>query len=181
MEKGLDMKLTRFDYGKTPLRATNIKGEAWFVAADLCQTLGLTNTTATVARLDPDEKGVNTIYTPGGTQKVLMVSESGLYHLVFTSRKAEAKTFRRWVTMDVLPAIRKTGAYSVGQQELPLKGLNTTKPPEKRKMKPIEEVDHGAMVEGMVPLFSWVVARVDNLEKAMGVKFTRDVTEFLYD
>lgn len=62
--------------------------------------------------MDDDEKGVNTIDTPGGKQEISIVSESGLYALIFKSRRPEAKKFRRWVTSEVLPAIRKTGSYS---------------------------------------------------------------------
>lgn len=64
-------------------------------------------------RLDDDEKGVNSIHTPGGTQEMTTVNELGLYALVLGSRKAEAKRFKRWVTHEVLPAIRKTGSYAV--------------------------------------------------------------------
>ena len=64
-----------------------------------------------VERLDDDEKGVSSIYTPGGTQEMSIVSESGLYSLVLGSRKPEAKAFKRWITHDVIPSIRKTGGY----------------------------------------------------------------------
>ena len=63
--------------------------------------------------LEDDEKGVQNVDTPGGSQKVCIINESGLYHAVITSRKAEAKKFRKWVTSEVLPSIRKTGSYTV--------------------------------------------------------------------
>ena len=84
-------------------------GEPWFVAADVCSVLEHTNARMAVGRLDDDEKGVTNVDTPGGDQASLIVNESGLYNLIFTSRKPQAKAFRRWVTAEVLPAIRRTG------------------------------------------------------------------------
>jgi prophage antirepressor-like protein len=87
-------------------------GEPWFVAKDVCDILDIKNSRDVVAKtLDDDEKGVDTIYTPGGNQEMSIVSESGLYNLIFQSRKPVARLFRRWVTHEVLPAIRKTGRY----------------------------------------------------------------------
>ena len=77
--------------------------------------LGLSNPRDTTRKvLDGDEKDVATIYTPGGQQKVTIISEPGLYKLIGKSRKPEAKAFNRWVCHDVLPAIRKTGGYIHG-------------------------------------------------------------------
>ena len=86
--------------------------EPWFVAKDVCDCLELTNTAQTISYLDDDEKGVTTNYTPGGKQEMSMISEAGLYSLILRSRKPEAKAFKRWVTHDILPSIRKTGSYS---------------------------------------------------------------------
>ena len=86
-------------------------GEPLFVAADLLTTLGLDR--KALERLDEDEKGVSSIHTPGGQQDMNVVSESGLFNLVLGSRKPEAKRFKRWVTHEVLPSIRKTGGYAV--------------------------------------------------------------------
>jgi prophage antirepressor-like protein len=86
-------------------------GEPWFVARDVCAVLGVKNTSQAVASLDPDERGICNTYTPSGPQEMLIISESGLYQLVFTSRKPEAKEFTRWVKREVLPAIAKHGAY----------------------------------------------------------------------
>lgn len=87
-------------------------GEPWFVAKDVCEALALSNTGQAIAGLDEDEKGSIIINdgTPGNPSKAI-VSEPGLYSLVMKSRKPEAKAFKRWVTHDVLPAIRRTGAY----------------------------------------------------------------------
>lgn len=90
-------------------------GEAWFVLKDVCEVLHLGTTAKVAERLDDDEKGMNQIHTPGGTQNVTVVNESGLYHVILRSDKPEAAPFRRWVTNDVLPAIRKTGSYNAPQ------------------------------------------------------------------
>jgi prophage antirepressor-like protein len=86
--------------------------EPWFVAADVCAALDLPETHKAIARLDDDEKGRNSIPTPGGHQEMSVVNESGLYNLVLGSRKPEAKRFKRWVTHEVLPSIRKTGSFA---------------------------------------------------------------------
>lgn len=86
-------------------------GGPLFVAKDICDALGLTNSRKTLDRLDDDEKGVTTSYTLGGNQQVQVVNESGLYHLTITSRKDFAKRFRKWLTGDVAPSIRKHGVY----------------------------------------------------------------------
>jgi len=86
------------------------KGEPLFVGADVLSTLSLDR--KALERLDDDEKGVSSIHTPGGPQEMTVVNESGLFNLVLGSRKPEAKRFKRWVTHEVLPSIRKTGAYA---------------------------------------------------------------------
>ena len=99
------------------IRALSVDGEPWFVARDVTDALGL-DRTATY-KLDEDEKGVRLTHTPGGDQKVTTVSEAGFYKLVLKSRKPEAKAFQRWVTHEVLPAIRRTGGYMVARDETP--------------------------------------------------------------
>lgn len=84
-------------------------GEPWFVAADVCKALEVDR--SQIRRLDDDEKGVRSIHTPGGDQEFTMVNEPGLYSLVLGSRKKEAKDFKRWITHEVIPTIRKTGGY----------------------------------------------------------------------
>lgn len=97
------------------IRVVMQEGEPWFVAVDVCNALELTNSRITVGRLDDDEKGVSSIYTPGGTQNVVVVNESGLYALVLGSRKPEAKQFKRWITHEVIPSVRKHGVYAVDE------------------------------------------------------------------
>ena len=86
-------------------------GEPWFVAADVCKALELGNTAQALSKLDDDEKGIISNDTPGGKQKMSTVNEPGLYSLVLGSRKPEAKNFKRWITHEVIPTIRKTGGY----------------------------------------------------------------------
>lgn len=101
------------------VRTKVIDGEPWFVAKDVCMMLGIQNSRDTLAKvLDDDEAGVATIYTRSSNgvvqnREVGIINESGLYHLIFISRKPEAKSIRRWVTGTVLPSIRRTGSYSV--------------------------------------------------------------------
>lgn len=104
--------LSVFSFEKSPVRTILVSDAPWFSSVDVGKILQLSNIRASVALLDDDEKGVNTIDTPGGKQEISIVSESGLYALIFKSRRPEAKKFRRWVTSEVLPAIRKTGSYS---------------------------------------------------------------------
>lgn len=94
------------------VRTVTVGGEPWFVASDVCRALDLSDTSKTVSLLDGDERGTNTVLTPGGEQQVLVISEAGLYSLVLRSRKPEAKAFKRWVTHEVLPEIRRTGTYT---------------------------------------------------------------------
>jgi len=93
------------------VRVIERNGEPWFVAKDVCDCLELGDVSKAVSRLDTDEKGTNSIPTPGGIQEMLSVNEAGLYSLVLGSRKPEAKQFKRWITHEVIPSIRKHGAY----------------------------------------------------------------------
>ena len=107
-------ELIPFDFEGRPVRVvTDAQGEPWFVAADVCAVLELPNTTRALARLDPDEQALISIQgISRGNDQVNVVNEPGLYSLVLGSRKREAKHFKRWVTHEVLPAIRKTGSYT---------------------------------------------------------------------
>lgn len=87
-----------------------IDGEL-FVASDVCAALDIQNTADALRRLDDDEKGIDSIDTLGGRQTVAVVTEYGLYALVLGSRKPEAREFKRWITHEVIPSIRKYGAY----------------------------------------------------------------------
>lgn len=108
----MDNKLMTFEnatFGK--IRTLTIDGEPWFVAADVCKALELGNPSMTVERLDADEKGISSIDTLGGKQRMAIINEPGLYSVILRSRKPEAKAFKRWITHEVIPAIRKHGGY----------------------------------------------------------------------
>lgn len=102
------------------LRTVIKDGEPWFVASDVCQILDIGNASLAVngradredGGIDTDDRGIATVNTPSGEQQMLIVSEFGFYSLVFKSRKPEAKKFKRWVTHEVIPSIRKTGSYT---------------------------------------------------------------------
>lgn len=100
-----------YQFEKHEVRALTIDGDPWFVAKDVCAVLDLG--TEQIRRLDDDEKGLRKVQTPGGTQEMAIISESGLYTLIIRSNKPQAKPFRKWVTAEVLPSIRKTGGYAV--------------------------------------------------------------------
>ena len=101
-----------FIYGTTEIRAVDIDGEPHLVLADLCAALDIRNARDVAARLDDDQKGVALIDTPGGRQQMTVVNEAGMYEVVIRSDKPDASRFRRWITNEVLPQIRRTGSYS---------------------------------------------------------------------
>ena len=87
--------------------------EPWFVAKDVCECLAISKHRDAISRLDTDERGSLKVDTLGGKQEMATVNEYGLYSLVLSSRKPEAKEFKRWITHDVLPSLRKYGTYSM--------------------------------------------------------------------
>ena len=95
------------------VRIIPVEGELMFVAKDVCDCLEITKHRDAISRLDSDERGSVKLDTPGGKQDIAAINEYGLYNLVLSSRKPEAKEFKRWITHDVIPAIRKTGSYSM--------------------------------------------------------------------
>ena len=97
------------DFGA--VRSILIDGDPWFVAADVCKALEIEKTNRALSRLDDDEKGAHSVSTPGGRQRMSIISESGLCSLILGSRKPEARAFKRWITHEVIPSIRKHGAY----------------------------------------------------------------------
>lgn len=96
------------------IRTITIDGEPWFVAADVCRALEIGNPTDATHRLDADEKMITLVSIEGnrrGNPNMTVVNEPGLYTLILSSRKPEAKAFKRWITHDIIPTIRKTGGY----------------------------------------------------------------------
>ena len=100
-----------FNYGDQQVRTVTRDDEPWFVAADVCAVLGIGKVTDAVGRLDEADTGLTGIRSGGQNRQMSIVNESGLYDLIFRSDKPEAKPFRRWVTSEVLPSIRRTGGY----------------------------------------------------------------------
>lgn len=122
-----------FDYNGQEVRTVEMNGQPWFVAADVCNYFGVTNRNRIMQQVDEEDKGGTQMDTPGGQQNVTVINESGLYSLLFAMQPQKARgvtdeyiaartkqlnAFRRWVTHDVLPSIRKTGGYIAGQETL---------------------------------------------------------------
>lgn len=102
-----------FTYAGMTVRTVEREDGLWWVLRDVCNVLKINNTADVAARLDDDEKGIAVIDTPGGKQEMLIINEPGLYNAIFRSAKPEAKDFKRWVTHEVLPTLRRTGSYSM--------------------------------------------------------------------
>lgn len=112
--------LIPFQYKTHEIRVDLDRNQSpWWVATDVCSALGYAHVGSTLRRLDEDERGVRSLHTLGGLQDLACVNEAGLYTLILGSKKGEAKAFKRWVTHEVLPAIRKTGRYEVPQVKDP--------------------------------------------------------------
>ncbi len=113
LDSTISNSLQLFQNAGFKVRVIMRDSEPWFVAKDVCECLDLANSRDAVSRLDDDEKGVGKADTLGGSQDMMLISESGLYTLVMRSNKPDAKVFRKWVTSEVLPSIRKTGGYGI--------------------------------------------------------------------
>lgn len=107
------VEVFNFNQDSTPIRVQVINEEPWFVVKDVCDVLGIKNNRDAVQRLDEDEKATSVLPTQFGDKEMWLINESGLYALVLQSRKPEAKSFRKWVTSEVLPSIRKRGYYGM--------------------------------------------------------------------
>ena len=106
-----------FTYEGTPVRTIEKEDGLWWVLKDVCGVVGISNYRNVAARLDDDEKGVHQMDTPSVNQNMTIVNEPGLYSVILRSDKPEAKNFKRWVTHEVLPSIRRTGSYSLAQAQ----------------------------------------------------------------
>lgn len=111
----MDNNLQTWNYGSSEIRTVEKNGEPWWVLADVCKVLEISNSRNVSSRLETDEKGVALVDTLGGTQQMTIINESGLYAVILRSDKPQAKPFRKWVTNEVLPSIRKHGAYMTDQ------------------------------------------------------------------
>ena len=116
-------QISTFNFENQSIRTIAINNEPWFIAKDLCDAINISNYRDAIERLDEDEKGVALTDTLGGKQEMAVVSESGMYTLILRCRDAVKKgsvphRFRKWVTAEVLPQIRKTGCYSQNTHEI---------------------------------------------------------------
>lgn len=141
-------------------------GEPWFVANDICKVLGHTNSRVAVAALDEDEKGVSKVYTLGGEQQMTVVNEAGMYQLVIRSNLPAAKAFKHWITHEVIPTIRRHGAYAtettiesiIADPESGIKLLQALKAEQERR----KEAEAIAEAQKPKALFADAVAASDN-------------------
>ncbi|WP_040931822.1 phage antirepressor KilAC domain-containing protein, partial [Paenibacillus larvae] len=108
-------QLQVFNFTGKDVRVIMKDGQPWWLAKDICSVLDHSDVSMAVKRLDEDEKLTQTLFVSGQNRNVWFVNEPGLYSLILTSRKPEAKQFKRWVTHEVLPAIRKTGMYATDE------------------------------------------------------------------
>lgn len=107
-------ELSVFTYQSQPVRTVSIDGEPWFVLKDVCEALGIIKYRNVTERLEEDEaRQTGVIDSMGRSQQTTVINEPGLYNVILRSDKPEAKSFKRWVTHEVLPVLRKTGSYSV--------------------------------------------------------------------
>lgn len=110
-------KLELFNFRTQQVRTVLIENDPWFVGKDIATILGYAKTADAVRKhIDKEDKGVFILETPGGKQPVTIINESGLYSLILSSKMPDAKVFKRWVTSEVLPAIRKHGAYMTDEK-----------------------------------------------------------------
>jgi prophage antirepressor-like protein len=115
----MSTQIIHFDFNGFELRTLGTWDAPLFVAGDVCSVLELGNVSMACAGLDEDEKGITIVDTLGGKQDLLCITESGLYSLVLRSRKVQAKAFKKWITSEVMPSIRKTGGYQAPAPTLP--------------------------------------------------------------
>ncbi len=108
-----------YDFEDNLVRVVLIGGDPWWVATDVAKVLGYKRAPDMVRNLEEDEKGVHIVHTLGGEQSLSVISESGLYVAIFKSRQADAVKFRKWVTGTVLPELRRTGRYTLHEQDPP--------------------------------------------------------------
>ncbi len=153
-----------FDFEGASVRVARKGEHPWFVLADVCQALEIANSRNVAARLDDEDKGVQIVDTPSGAQQMTVVNESGVYALIMTSRKPSAKRFKRWVTSEVLPAIRRTGGYMIARpdetpEELMLRALKVAQDTVERQkaqianMAPkVEALDRIASADGSLAI-----------------------------
>lgn len=161
-----------FDFETNAVRVVMIADAPWFVAADVCRVLEHSNSRMALKRLDDDEKGVTKVYTLGGEQEMNIISESGLYALIVTSNIPSAKRFRKWVTAEVLPAIRRDGRYAMAapdMADLAAKRGYYACLPDAHKAKAEAKADAVRQIEEMIASGARVRAAVAEVAEATGI------------
>lgn len=169
-------KLDLFTYEGQQIRTVLVDGDPWFVAADVAAVLDMGNVHSSLALLDDDERGLHTVETLGGDQEQRTVSEAGLYSLILRSRKPEAKPFKRWITHQVLPQIRKTGGYGNVAQISRADLARMVLAAEVEKASAMEERDaaQGRVLQLEAPAAAW-----DRLASANGDYDVRQAAKLL--
>lgn len=179
------------------VRTLVINNEPWFVGRDVAEVLGYKNTSKALSdHVDSEDKGVTKCYTLGGTQNMAIINESGLYSLVLSSKLPSAKKFKRWVTSEVLPALRKTGQYQVKElsgSELMARALIEAQNVLAAKDKVIEEMKpkasyydvilncKGLLATSVIAKdYGWSAIRLNEYLHKKGIQFKQGKTWLLY-
>jgi prophage antirepressor-like protein len=170
------------NYETNQIRMTEVDGEPVWIAKDVCDTLDIKNSRDAVSTLDEDEKGVATTDTLGGSQSVQVINESGLYNLIFQSRKPEAKKFKRWVTHEVLPQIRRTGIFMAAGMVAPeyaeLAALEYRAAALRKRLEARELECKAKLVyqlEGAMPIMDWIRENYPALESKQVANLSRAI------
>lgn len=149
--KSMTQEVTAFNFETYEVRTVVIDNEAWFVGKDVADALGYSNTRDALSKhVDGEDKLMSQIATSGQNRDMTLINESGMYSLVFGSKKDEAKKFKKWVTSEVLPSIRKTGSYSITQ----VRDSYAIQDPVERAKRWIEEQEEKqALEQGLATMF----------------------------
>ena len=169
-------QIQTFQFNGKSIQVINKDNQAWFIAKEVAEILGYNLTTNLTRILDDDEKGIHNVNTPSGNQDVIIINESGLYHAAIKSRKPEVKPFRKWVTAEVLPQIRKTGSYTAAPQKQPESEVKYVNPND----DPILKTVMSAMVEHAQRVKNGEITEYQpKPKKARSPKFTRSEFELM--
>lgn len=177
-------ELQPFNFKENKVRVIlNENNEPWFVTRDVCGVLGIKRIDNANRFLDKDERGTHNVRTLGGNQNMSIMSESGLYSIILRARKPEAQQFKRWVTHEVLPTIRKTGKYSVNEmpdrKQLAQMVLDAENEKEKYK-KELEqaqpELDYNRKVLSSVNTYT-----TTQIAKELGMKSAKELNKILHE